>query len=374
MVVYTVPRPNGYDSDMFCQLMYEKWWKYYEVTRLGRYTSRRAQKYEPAFGDDFTRYPESAPVEAFLGKDLGPLKDSWHSETFACVTGCQDLRKTIEWIIAMSIESKQHVRARLRLAFICEKGTIAVLEYGRPSKREVESQEQIDEALASLANRMPTKSDKTSLEGESENLTKCKCVSATDPAVTSETRSSGAIPRPGVESSRGQHKRRQRSADEKERAKKIKEMPTYELRGIGDRRPHARIRRETEERRWMRRSCDTGLLGGLSSDEVEPSRDDDVNEPLIDIADFEIDDTIPPDADRNIAEPSMCFDFEYPQLPEPITPIGTIQRVETDEQARIRQENERIMNRMLQAALSSFCADFTMNKYLPPPGSKDRGT
>ena len=170
----TTPMGEGYNSDMFCKQLFQKWWTLYRVLRA----QKRVQHKSPAdklLRDAFTDYVDTVPVESFGAEALRPFSiNSWRAEHWSCYTACQDIRTTIEWILSIAAEDKQHVRALARLAFICEDGLISKI-YEGPSLREYESPSAVQAALALLPTYAPRLSDPLRIEGETGMLQKCKC-------------------------------------------------------------------------------------------------------------------------------------------------------------------------------------------------------
>ena len=381
LLIYTRPMGYGFNSDKLCSLLFHPWWVVYQEARLKAMQSKKLQIYDPLLAKDFTRYPDpndptirpDVPVEAFAGVNQGPIEGTWNPEHEACFTGCQDIRTTIEWIMAMGIETKQHVRAKLRLAFLCEKGLVALLEYNQPSLRERESQQEEDEAIASLEYRMPTKRDYTSVHGEKENLIKCRCTSRTDPAFLAAQ----ATPRPfnPTEKKRGAyeagHRRRKRTDLEREQIAAAKAKLGIN-RGRGDRRKRKQYVYRNGRQQGLDAAdysvgeCYVPDLSGIPVDEDNYEIGDQglSTEEELGIDDFEIDDLDYNHEEEGGAGTSMCYDYEYPELPEPTTPIGTIQRVEPN------TEETTTFGTLLQAALR-ICADFDINAPLSPKGKPD---
>lgn len=181
LLVMTVPGSEGFDSDKFCQLLYAPWWKLFlKLRRTEGLTGKLFTNYEIRI--PFTLYPkDQPPVEAFGAEVFLPLLKGWRTKKYGCFTGCQDIRLTREWVLAMYIEEKEHVRAKTRMGFECESGLIAVTEV-KPSLREEEPLSAIKAATDPIATRYPrkTKTDRTSLYGDmSGSPSKCVCVKPT---------------------------------------------------------------------------------------------------------------------------------------------------------------------------------------------------
>ena len=180
LTIMTDPAPEGFDSDQFCQLFYGNWWIFYQALRSGVEKPRRPSRVPPElYHVAYTDYPDRAPVEAFAGESFVPLKSGWRTGLYGCLTGCQDIRLTFEWIIAMYFEQKHHVRARAKFGFQCEDGLVALTTDPLPSKREDESPSSVESSINLLQTMMKTKTDKLSLYGEPGMVNKCTCVRPT---------------------------------------------------------------------------------------------------------------------------------------------------------------------------------------------------
>ena len=347
-LVLMQPMGLGYSSDALCQYLFGPWWKIYQAKRLGRFLLADGRnKLDPDLNKDFTRYMDDTsptalpfvPVEAAYGEAFEPKNAGWHQNLYGCFTGCQDIRTTLEWIMSMTIEHKQHVRAKLGLAFLCQEGLVSVVIHDQPTLREQESDTDIDKAMKSLEIRMPTKTDRESLWGEESGVTKCKCVKPTFvPKETGETEFENIEKKFKKKST---HARRQRTDEERaihaELARKV----------IGGTEYHARAR-GAGDRRMRRKYKRRNVAGTCRADQDFEEED----EEELDIEDFEIDG----------AGTSACFDFDYPELPS-TTRAGDTEVME-------EQADGLRIGELLEAALRR-CADFSPDNSGMGESSKD---
>ena len=182
---------NGTD---FCQWYYTPWWEAYKKLRLEAQVEARKSKgrshWKDVYAESFTDYPTSeipnlaAPVEAYAGEAFCPLAMAgWRYESWGCFLGCQDIRKTIEWIIAKPItrHAKKQVRARRpSFAFKCPPGYMAKETEPEFSLREDEPDNDIASALDLLnEDRFSTTKDPESIHGSAPIINSCECVQAT---------------------------------------------------------------------------------------------------------------------------------------------------------------------------------------------------
>ena len=350
--VLAEPAGPGFDSDMFCQLLYTPWWIWYQHERLQRFLKPRKNLLDPEMSKDFTRYldpttPNShpyAPVEAFDGEVFLPTSLGWRKGFFGCDTSCQDLTKTIEWIMALEIEKNRQVRARAGSSFMCRPGLIAVTETAA-SRREPETQAEIDVAFRTLARRIPTKTDAVSLHGRTGTVTKCKCV---EPTSTTFHQLDTLEKKEGL---KGTSKRLNSRRNRMQRLREPAALPVGE--------PQLKRGRMGKEQYKARVGCNRPLDNQASSPE-DAEEDIDLR-----IEDFMVDDAGP--------STSTCHDYHFPELPD-TQPIGTIHRVD-----HVQPGEAQRIGDMLQAALE-LCTgieippwEFGSNGNQPPGDPKQKG-
>ena len=357
ITIYEIQVGAGFDSDMFCQLLFLAWWKQYQAERIRKmiYPVKKSW-FEPGLLKDFTRYLDDAvpfsipyvPVEAFAGLVQKPFYKGWRKDRYSCRTGCQDLRTTIEWIMAMSVESKQHVRARTNLAFICQEGLIAVTEE-MPSLREKESEQDVEEALDSLKYRMPTRTDQMSLRGSPGPLTKCKCVEPTAAVQTPKPKQAIAPDETLPEGSRSRGKIRKQP----EAGLSHEGTPTEKVVKQKRARP-GRPAISGGPRSWkMRRGPgDQRVRQRLIPDADRPVESDNTQiDGGLEITDF-------PDIDtRPRLEPgrSMCYDFDFAQLPSVDLPPTQLTQL-IDQQTSAEYDSGSVAE-MIRLMVSSYASE-----------------
>ena len=310
------PAGHGFNGDQFCQGHFSAWWALYQQEREGR-KGRAVVKVE--LNEEFTHYPNNehpdltAPVEAFAGTPFPPFNFGWRAGLWGCFTGCQDIRITIEWIMAMEVEEKQHVRARLNLAFLCEAGLVAIQDWPAPSIREKESPEAIQSALETLQTERlrRTKRDKTSVKGEEGPLTKCSCVKPT----ASELVMANQIRSKQGNTSSGLHARvpgkRKRDDDWT-----LTENPGSTQTGVPELPKRIRVRFKIDK--------------SAKTDQGD-----------------EVDDT----QEHPLPNPMTCYDFDYPDIPLVMFPAID------QPQPAVAPTDEETVGEMLRAALNAV-ADF----------------
>ena len=196
--------PEVTDADGLCQWMYADWWKDYEErrekARLGLHWRVSPEAWY--WFADYTKYPSkttdgaqatatatslarpAVPVEAFSAENfaLTPFRAGYRQAGWGCLQGCQDLRTTREWVIAIDLTEVRHVRARWTYGFMCAPNMVSVV-YGGPTLREYETSEELAWALkflATLTDPLMAVTDHMSIHGDrSPVLSKCKCVPKT---------------------------------------------------------------------------------------------------------------------------------------------------------------------------------------------------
>lgn len=155
----TVVVKGATDSDAVCQWVTKPWWTEYKETReIARVTSKPGS----VFLREPTQYPNEAkttpevPVESFMGEVFVPSDSGWHTGRWGCYFGCQDIQKTLEWVMAAVLEydakvvkSIKHVRARWTYGFECPTGMISKIVI-RPTRREYDTSAEITQAITLL--------------------------------------------------------------------------------------------------------------------------------------------------------------------------------------------------------------------------------
>ena len=145
----------------------------------------------PQYRAPYTRYPLSkrplveVPVEAILGEIYEVREKSIPTGISGCYVACQDLRKTIEWVISAKTAKSIHVRVKIFFQFACPAGMIAQTTQ-RMSWRESEDQAHENEAVRVLEH-LPKRSDVSKLKwyslvvhGLKGEITGCQCIVPTD--------------------------------------------------------------------------------------------------------------------------------------------------------------------------------------------------
>lgn len=197
-------RPDILKSDALCQFAYNDWWEAYKQRR---YRVLIEQTYRVWYYHlDYTRYPiptpskkdaqatatmssiprPPVPVEAIFGENFAQTDDDgaapWRRVSWGCMTGCQDLEKTQEWVIATKLTRARHVRARWPFIFNCPEDMISIVTQ-EPSIREKETPEELQQAmeiLAEVTTEHQIVRDQQTRDGDTADLvSKCNCVPKT---------------------------------------------------------------------------------------------------------------------------------------------------------------------------------------------------
>ena len=190
-------------SDEICREYYEAWWPIYQ--RL-REEAQTAYPEDPLLRADFTRYSRSRahidlsqlthlnliyadiPVESFRGERFRPLDriDYKHQE-WGCYTACQDVRKTVEWILTARLTKTIQLRARVTFAFLCLDDEMAEL-YTDFTRRERETLEEQQAAIQAFKeSSLPgweyiQKLNQLEMYGDrGPEIRKCRCIKALVP-------------------------------------------------------------------------------------------------------------------------------------------------------------------------------------------------
>ena len=275
----TRPVTDGMNSDMFCQHLLHLWWTKFRATRKSKMTQEDGTTpIDPRLRQPFTDYPDSVPVESFGAEALKPFTTtgSWRTGYFACLTACQDIRTTIEWILGILAENKQQVRAKARLGFICERDLVA-MTYDGASRREYESESATQSALASLSSLAPKLMDPVRIHGKTGMLKKCKCVRPT--------------------------------ASEREVANRLAQNGPADD-GVNIRTTRAKLLADRKRAQESKKSSKKSKVA-----EPDPAQLKSTQEAMTDEAlDISFDYRIESLQDLGLPNPSTCHDYEYPEL------------------------------------------------------------
>lgn len=186
------PHPQVSQSDDFCQYAFAEWWRNYEEIRQDAKEQPKnmyiPQAYQTA---DYTKYPSQGtdvprprvPVESFMGENYKPYQnDGYRKANWGCFLGCQDLRVTIEWVMAILFTNSKHARATYSYSYVCPEGQISI-SYESETIREQESKESIDAAIKffkSMITRFKNTEDEINIYGDTNpKLRKCGCFDET---------------------------------------------------------------------------------------------------------------------------------------------------------------------------------------------------
>ena len=147
----SLPEPMDFITslDIYCKWYHQNWWSYYRKLRANAQRNMPIAGITPFGYTDYGDSLDNIPVEAIHGKALPPAPVGYSSRTglSACSGGCQDIRLTLEWVIAAHIDASLQERAKRRFVFPCPVGTKSE-EYEKQSMREVSTPEQA--ALATM--------------------------------------------------------------------------------------------------------------------------------------------------------------------------------------------------------------------------------
>ena len=179
-------------GDEVCARYYKPYFDAYKWTRANLFAMDPTTKgFIPQYRAPYTRYPLSkrplveVPVEAILGEIYEVREKSIPTGISGCYVACQDLRKTIEWVISAKTAKSIHVRVKIFFQFACPAGMIAQTTQ-RMSWRESEDQAHENEAVRVLEH-LPKRSDVSKLKwyslvvhGLKGEITGCQCIVPTD--------------------------------------------------------------------------------------------------------------------------------------------------------------------------------------------------
>ena len=297
-------------------------------------------KWIPEFATPYTLYPSLAswfikvPVEAVLGEPYMPQTDGGRLAAVpGCYIGCQDIRKTLEWVMAAKLGQKitWQVRLRFFFSFECPEGYFA-----RPTKRdswrEPETEEEFNIAVA-LLKSFGKKADFSKfldydlmLKGETGEITGCECYIPT----------------------------------EKERYDGIRELTMNRTRGRKHKASTAREMTRKKTRQTYNRSCpeNRGLSEGAGTSE---SNNREFDESILDDFDscFPRGTSFPEEEEfediqidelEEVPGEIVCHDYNYPEFE-----VGTT--LPADQQAAPDPESVAAASALLQASLHRYLAD-----------------
>ena len=199
-MVIPEPTEEFLNGDQLCAGHFRGWWdnvkvetekQFQRYMRLNKRPVSQKRQYKKfdlgVFANPYTQYPSpdkpdiDVPVEAILGETFGPMPDAkWRRDYFGCWITCQDIRKTLEWVLNAKQQNTKSMRARYIFGMLCPKGMVSRQTF-RVSWREYETEQEIADAFAILA----TLGDKFQLEkynefeliakGHTGVITGCEC-------------------------------------------------------------------------------------------------------------------------------------------------------------------------------------------------------
>ena len=189
------------NSDEICREYYEAWWPIYQRLREEAQTEYPE---DPLLTAEFTRYSQAhidlsqlthlnliyadVPVESFRGERFRPLdRIDYKHKKWGCYTACQDVRKTVEWILTARLTKTIQLRARVTFAFLCLDDEMAEL-YTDFTRRERETLEEQQAAIQAFKESyLPgweyiQKLNQLEMYGDrGPEIRKCRCIKALVP-------------------------------------------------------------------------------------------------------------------------------------------------------------------------------------------------
>ena len=181
-------------GDQVCAQYYAKYFRDFAGERAYFFRNTKRRRGDiPQYHYPYTKYPTTIPpiieypVEAIMGEIYEPtVGDTLYlSGNFGCYVGCQDIRKTFEWVLGAKISKTIHMRVKIFFGFECAPNMIARLTY-RQSWREAETVAEVQEALKLLKD-LGKRVDfsvfnyyNLLLKGESGIIVGCECVAPTE--------------------------------------------------------------------------------------------------------------------------------------------------------------------------------------------------
>ena len=184
---------SGY-GDAVCSKYYAEYFKEYDKFRWRVFNEDNVAKgHIPEYHKPYTLYPRPdlpewpVPVEAILGEVYESIEGGKPTGVVGCYVACQDIRKTLEWILATRRSRKLQFRVKAFFSFRCGNGMSARRTY-RQSWREKETQAEIIEAfnllrtfsISAQYNRLKPRNRNMVLNGEPDVITGCECYEATE--------------------------------------------------------------------------------------------------------------------------------------------------------------------------------------------------
>ena len=151
-IVMTRPNPTILTGTQMCQDYYSEFFKRNRVLRT---TFQRQNELDPYYVRDFTHYPRNSPpdglyigvpVEAVMGEVFASVNWGYKQGLWGCYVACQDLRKTLEWLLSARMLRARHIRLKTTFSLLCPEGMIS-RTITRLSHREYETAEEIAEAM-----------------------------------------------------------------------------------------------------------------------------------------------------------------------------------------------------------------------------------
>ena len=193
-IVLTLPSEEHLNGDKVCAAAYRTWYQEEKVMRerkaqlLLLYPDDKRYKFSKIFATPYTKYPNEAmplidvPVEAILGEPFGPMPlAEWRGDFWGCWLTCQDIRKTLEWILDAKLNSdRKFVRAKYPFGYLCPEGMISRPKT-RMSWRESETEDEVAAALSVLHALHPRlqlghlNNLQLITEGQTGMITGCEC-------------------------------------------------------------------------------------------------------------------------------------------------------------------------------------------------------
>ena len=134
---YAIPEID--DSDKFCRKYYSRSWAGYPRLRRSAQEGNpelTATQLDVLFVRPYTYYaPDDVPVESINSAPWSPHGWSTREKVYGCFLDCQDIRITIEWILAIKLDIKDQVRVKSRFSMPCADGLVSE-PWWKPSRRE----------------------------------------------------------------------------------------------------------------------------------------------------------------------------------------------------------------------------------------------
>ena len=178
-IMLASPRMDIIDADVFCRYVSREWWIAYRVLRAAAFLATGRRKPDPLFEIPYQDYSDSLddiPVEAIDGEGWDPVKlIGERKNTYGCYHGCQDIRTTLEWIIAKPIDARLQVRAKWTYALPCPPNMFPE-EYEKKSRRARTTPADIEALqLLKMKRFSALVSDDNTHGDDSEMVRGCRC-------------------------------------------------------------------------------------------------------------------------------------------------------------------------------------------------------